>query len=177
MNFSLSGRYKQGSHWASQHQSQETNWKLKPAVIVQWQPLQLQATNINGSVKLLFWNKRGWEKWSSTPSVGISFLLLLHVNMALTPRKQPTSFYSSAFTFFTLLRATSVRALRIFLHVLLLFPVSFYYFFLNFIFLHRKFSPLLKLNKQGNLNSQLWKVGEGTLHCLKYLISWVSSVN
>lgn len=129
MNFSLSGRYKQGSHWASQHQSQETNWKLKPAVIVQWQPLQLQATNINGSVKLLFWNKRGWEKWSSTPSVGISFLLLLHVNMALTPRKQPTSFYSSAFTFFTLLRATSVRALRIFLHVLLLFPVSFYYFF------------------------------------------------
>lgn len=133
----LSFRLIQTGNALSKQTSEPRNWlKIKACCHCLMTASPAASHHIHGSVKLIFWNKRGWEKWSSTPSVGISALILLHVDMALTPRKQPTSFYSSAFTFFKLLRAKSVRALRIFLHVLFLFPVSFYYFF-NVLFLHR----------------------------------------
>lgn len=122
---------------------------------------------IHGSVKLLYSEIRGgWEKWNNIFSIGI---FLIHVNVIFDSKKvvSITSFYSFAFTF---LNCSGLKVSWLWE------PSCMFYSPSQSLFLHPKYNSLLKLNKQGNMNSQLWKAGEGTLHCLKYLISWVSSL-
>lgn len=126
---------------------------------------------ILGSVKLpLFWNERGWEKWSSTLSIGIPFFFFCTASCkhGLDSKKAVNISSSYSFTF-TFLNCSGLKVSWLWELFHVLFPPQ-------SLFLHPKYSSLLKLSKQGNVNSQFWKVEEGTLHCLKYLISWVSSL-